>query len=56
MREVIKERDKDGNQWLTKEDVKGIIYDLYAAGIVSFSQKPSNFPNKVSLDMMERKL
>lgn len=35
MREVVKETDKDGNQWLTKENVKGIIYDLYAAGIVS---------------------
>lgn len=33
MREVMKETDRDGNQWLTKENVKGIIYDLYAAGI-----------------------
>lgn len=35
MREVLKETDIDGNQWLTKENVKGIIYDLYAAGIGS---------------------
>lgn len=35
MREVMKETDRDGNQWLTKENVKGIIYDLYAAGIGS---------------------
>lgn len=33
MSEVMKETDRDGNQWLTKENVKGIIYDLYAAGI-----------------------
>lgn len=31
----MKETDRDGNQWLTKENVKGIIYDLYAAGIGS---------------------
>lgn len=35
MKEVMKERDKDGKQWLMKENVKCIIYDLYAAGIVS---------------------
>lgn len=35
MRDVMKETDRDGNQWLTKENVKGIIYDLYAAGIGS---------------------
>lgn len=29
----MKETDRDGNQWLTKENVKGIIYDLYSAGI-----------------------
>lgn len=29
----MKETDRDGNQWITKENVKGIIYDLYAAGI-----------------------
>lgn len=32
MKEVMKERDKDGNQWLTKENVKGIIFNIYAAG------------------------
>uniref|UniRef100_K1Q9M6 unspecific monooxygenase n=1 Tax=Magallana gigas TaxID=29159 RepID=K1Q9M6_MAGGI len=31
MKEVMKERDKDGKQWLMKENVKCIIYDLYAA-------------------------
>lgn len=34
MKEVMKERDKDGKQWLMKENVKCIIYDLYAAGLV----------------------
>lgn len=32
MKEVMKETDKDGNQWLTKENVKCIIYDIYVAG------------------------
>lgn len=29
----MKETYRNGNKWLTKENVKGIIYDLYAAGI-----------------------
>lgn len=55
MSEVMKETDRDGNQWLTKENVKGIIYDLYAAYLVYVSQEPLKFPNKVWGYRMERK-
>lgn len=55
MREVMKETNRDGNQWLTKENVKGISMIYMLQVLVHVSQEPLKFPNKVWGDRMERK-